>query len=86
MVVKLDTTAGCQEARNMITIEEVSCPNCHGTIEVFGRDGLTVVESSCDVCGYVIPASSSLAQLPGQNQMKENVYAKEEKTEYKPCV
>ena len=75
-----DILAGCQEARNMITIEEVSCPTCLGTIEVFGRDGLTVLESSCDVCGYVIPASSSLAQLPGQNQMKENVYAKVENT------
>lgn len=49
--------ADCQDARNMKTIREVECPSCHETdgIEIFEKDGLTVGESVCDFCGYIIP-------------------------------
>lgn len=49
--------AGCIDARNMVSIYEEGCPRCKEAcvIEVFERDGQTVGESSCDVCGFPIP-------------------------------
>lgn len=51
---------GCQEARNAITITEVSCPQCGTSIEVFIRDGSLATDSICDTCGHVIPAGSNV--------------------------
>lgn len=49
--------ADCQDARNMKTIREVECPKCHvqDGIELFEKDGLTVGDSICDFCGYILP-------------------------------
>lgn len=51
---------GCQEARNAITISEIPCPKCGGSIEVFIKDGFLAADAVCDTCGYVIAAGSSL--------------------------
>ncbi len=63
--------ADCQDVRNMKTIVEIDCPKCHEKdgIEVFLKDGLTVGDSNCDFCGYVIPEGSRLedsAESPGR--------------------
>lgn len=49
--------ADCQDIRKMAVIEEMDCPRCGAKdgIEVFERDSLTVGESICDQCGYIIP-------------------------------
>lgn len=59
---------GCQEARNAITIVEVPCPNCEGSMEFFIKDGFLAVDALCDSCGYTIPAGSSTEQ--GQRPSK----------------
>ena len=51
---------GCQEARNAITIGEVSCPKCGGSMEIFLKDGFLAADAVCDACGYCIAAGSSL--------------------------
>lgn len=51
---------GCQEARNAITITEVSCPKCGTSVEVFIRDGSLAADAICDTCGHVIPAGSNM--------------------------
>ncbi|HIZ66355.1 MAG TPA: hypothetical protein H9809_10730 [Candidatus Blautia pullicola] len=63
--------ADCQDVRNMKTIVEIDCLKCHEKdgIEVFLKDGLTVGDSICDFCGYVIPEGSRLedsAESPGR--------------------
>lgn len=50
---------GCQEARNAITIVEIPCPHCSGSMEFFIKDGYLAVDARCDTCGAVIPAGSS---------------------------
>lgn len=40
--------SGCQDARNITSIEEIKCPKCGADIEVFVRDGKTVGDSVCD--------------------------------------
>lgn len=60
--------SGCMEARSMTTIEEIDCPKCGGSIEVFERDGLTVGESVCGQCGYVIPGEVHLAVYLKEHQ------------------
>lgn len=54
---------GCQDARNAITIEEITCPKCGGIIEIFVKDGFLAADAICDVCGYVISAGSNLGEL-----------------------
>lgn len=51
---------GCQEARNAITIGEVFCPKCGGSMEIFLKDGFLAADAVCDACGYRIAAGSSL--------------------------
>lgn len=50
---------GCQEARNAITIFEIPCPRCTGSIEFFIKDGFLAVDALCDTCGYTVPPGSS---------------------------
>ncbi len=52
--------ADCQDARNQKQIFEIDCPKCHeaGSIEVFMKDGVTVGDSECDACGYILPEGS----------------------------
>ena len=54
--------ADCQDVRGQKQIMEIECPNCHEPdgIEIFLKDGLTVGESKCAVCGYVLPEGSSV--------------------------
>ncbi|MDO5411468.1 MAG: hypothetical protein Q4F21_13670 [Lachnospiraceae bacterium] len=49
--------ASCHDVREMKFAREVECPKCHERygIEIFEKDGLTVGDSECDSCGYVIP-------------------------------
>lgn len=56
--------AGCMDARNMVSVYEVTCPRCReeSAIEVFERDGQTVGESPCDVCGFSIPEGIKLRE------------------------
>ncbi len=51
---------GCQDARNMTSIEEMKCPKCGEDIEVFVRDGKTVGDSVCDNCGYIIEENQNV--------------------------
>lgn len=53
---------GYQEARNAITIVEVPCPNCGGSMEFFIKDGFLAVDALCDSCSFAIPAGSSPEQ------------------------
>lgn len=57
--------ADCQDERNKKTILEIDCPGCHEEdgLEVFLKDGVTVGESICNTCGYVIPEGVSLEQF-----------------------
>lgn len=57
--------ADCQDARNMTTIQEITCPKCQqpGGIEIFLKDGCTVGESICDNCGYKIPDGVNLKEF-----------------------
>jgi len=54
--------ANCQDLRNQKQIVELDCPNCHeiGGIEAFVKDGTTVGDSKCAVCGYIIPEGTDL--------------------------
>ena len=49
---------GCHEARNAVTIEEVTCPHCGADVEVYVRDGLLATEVRCDACGHVFAAGN----------------------------
>lgn len=53
----MGTFSDCQEARNMKTIMEITCPKCgeEDGIEIVLKEGATVGESVCARCGYVIP-------------------------------
>ena len=55
--------ADCQDERNKKTILEIDCPECkeEDGLEVFLKDGITVGESTCIACGYVILEGVSLA-------------------------
>ena len=55
--------ADCQDVRNQKQIMEIECPNCHELdgIEVFLKDEVTVGESECAVCGYILPEGSSVS-------------------------
>lgn len=57
--------ADCQDERNKKTILEIDCPNCReeDALEVFLKDGVTVGESTCSACGYVIPEGVSLEEF-----------------------
>ncbi len=50
---------GCQEARNAITIEEVPCPRCGESVEVFIKDGFLAADAKCDSCGHVMSAGTA---------------------------
>ncbi len=54
--------ADCQDLRNRKQIVELDCPNCHepGEIEVFVKDRMTVGDSVCETCGYLLPEGSDL--------------------------
>lgn len=57
--------ADCQDERNKKTILEIDCPKCQeeDALEVFIKDGVTVGESICTSCGYVIPEGVHLEQF-----------------------
>lgn len=57
--------ADCQDERNKKTIMEIDCPGCQeeDALEVFIKDGVTVGESICTSCGYVIPEGVHLEQF-----------------------
>lgn len=57
--------ADCQDERNKKTIMEIDCPKCQeeNALEVFIKDGVTVGESICTSCGYVIPEGVHLEQF-----------------------
>lgn len=57
--------ADCQDERNKKTIMEIDCPKCQEeeTLEVFIKDGVTVGESICTSCRYVIPEGVHLEQF-----------------------
>lgn len=63
--------ADCQDVRNMKTIMEINCPGCQEEdgLEVFIKDGLTVGESVCSSCGYVIPEGVNLEQFLEKQEM-----------------
>ncbi|MCI8417083.1 MAG: YheV family putative metal-binding protein [Lachnospiraceae bacterium] len=57
--------ADCQDERNKKTIMEIDCPKCQeeDALEVFIKDGVTIGESICTSCGYVIPEGVHLEQF-----------------------
>lgn len=52
--------SGCQDARNITSIEEIKCPKCGADIEVFVRDEKMVGDSVCDQCGYTIKENQNI--------------------------
>ena len=64
-VIKMSVFADCQDERNKKTIQEIDCPECmeEDGLEVFLKDGVTVGESTCTACGYVIPEGVNLGQF-----------------------
>ncbi|MCD8023196.1 MAG: hypothetical protein LUF30_09590 [Lachnospiraceae bacterium] len=48
----MSVLAGCHNARNMVTIEEIQCPACGEIMEVFIRDGMIAADAICECCGY----------------------------------
>ncbi|MCI9546511.1 MAG: hypothetical protein HFH60_07495 [Lachnospiraceae bacterium] len=73
--------AGCIDARNMVSIYEEYCPRCKEecVIEVFERDGQTVGESSCDVCGFSIPEGVKLKEyMEGRKKCLTNARSGED--------
>lgn len=56
--------ANCQDIRNQKQILELDCPKCHetGGIEVFVKDGVTVGDSECAACGYILPEGTELEE------------------------
>lgn len=54
--------ANCQDIRNQKQILELDCPKCRepGGIEVFVKDGVTVGDSECVACGYILPEGTEL--------------------------
>lgn len=59
----MSVAVGCENARNMITIEEIVCPDCGDSIEVFVKDGRTTGDAVCDSCGYTVPEDIYLEEL-----------------------
>ncbi len=61
----MGTFADCQEARNRKTILEIMCPKCgeEDGIEAVLKDGMTVGECVCSVCGYAVPEGVNLGQF-----------------------
>ena len=60
---------GCQEARSAITIEEIPCPKCGGSMEIFIKDGFLAADAVCDTCGYGIAAGASPGEIRRGKQM-----------------
>ena len=59
---------GCQEGKATPELREVKCPKCGANMEVFvyltdGVAGKTHDESKCDVCGYIVPEGTPVADL-----------------------
>ncbi len=54
--------ADCQDIRNQKQILELDCPKCHEQdgIEVFVKDGMTIGDSECEACGYILPEGTEL--------------------------
>lgn len=48
----MSVLSGCHAARNMVTIEEITCPRCGKPVEVFIRDGRQAVDAVCEHCGF----------------------------------
>lgn len=55
--------SGCHEARNAITIIEVTCPSCSEVIEVFVRDGTLCTDSGCPECGTILAQGTPIGEL-----------------------
>lgn len=51
---------GCQEARQAVTIREIPCPRCGGSVETFVKDGALAADAVCEGCGHVIPAGTRM--------------------------
>ncbi|MGI6006446.1 MAG: hypothetical protein ACOX8E_03015 [Ruminococcus sp.] len=68
----MSVLTGCEDARNMKKIEEITCPGCHkeGGIEVILKEGCTVGDSVCDACGYVIPEGTNLEEYLHESENK----------------
>ena len=64
---------GCQEARNAITIVEVPCPNCRGSMEFFIKDGFLAVDALCDWALQREDVESVLAETERKNRPSQNV-------------
>ncbi|KIR01858.1 hypothetical protein P261_00672 [Lachnospiraceae bacterium TWA4] len=58
-------SSACEQARTMKSFEDIDCPKCHAheAIEAVIMDGLTVGDSICDECGYVIPEGTNHKEL-----------------------
>ncbi len=61
----MSVLAGCFDARNMVSIKEVTCPRCHtvDSIEAIERDGTLIGENWCEKCGYLLPEGIHLMEL-----------------------
>lgn len=45
----------CHDRKNTPVLQEIICPQCHETMEIFTRDGRIVQDCTCERCGHIIP-------------------------------
>ncbi len=66
--------SGCHDAREMKEIRELTCPKCHAVdgIEIISKDGVTIGDSICDVCGYVIEEGTLLNHVDGLKETDQD--------------
>lgn len=58
----MNVLAGCHDARNMIHIKDIECSKCGRLIEVFIKDGISIVDSKCENCDFIIEGGTKIPQ------------------------
>ena len=58
---------GCQEARQAVTIGEIPCPGCGGSVEIFVKDGALAADAVCETCGHTIPAGTRMQRSASED-------------------
>lgn len=45
---------GCEEQKRTPVSKEISCPKCGADMEVFAKEGKSIEDVKCTVCGYEV--------------------------------
>ncbi|MGN0363893.1 MAG: hypothetical protein ACI4ET_13785 [Bilifractor sp.] len=51
---------GCEGAKKTPVLQEVKCPVCGETVEVFTKECILVEDSKCEKCGHVFKAGEHI--------------------------